>query len=183
MPKVGGKRLISEATAQLRTMPNLNQIMWRVRGFVRQRRPTKWRPSLGIAMVLTFGLLAVSVTVFRVDWSYLRGFATAPEQASLITARPMVIDGDTVRWQGRIVRLIGFDAPETGDRARCQSERERGNRATARLRELVATGNLELELERCSCPQGMEGTNACNFGPFLWGLNDQRSRRCPNAHG
>jgi endonuclease YncB( thermonuclease family) len=30
-----------------------------------------------------------------------------------------VIDGDTISARGRVVRLVGFDAPETGNRARC----------------------------------------------------------------
>ena len=30
-----------------------------------------------------------------------------------------VIDGDTISALGRVVRLAGFDAPETGNRARC----------------------------------------------------------------
>ena len=69
-----------------------------------------------------------------------------------------------MRRQGRTVRLVGVDAPAgTGARARCQAERERGERATA-LRELVASGNVKFELERCSCSQGTEGTESCNFG-------------------
>jgi micrococcal nuclease len=62
------------------------------------------------------------------------------------------------------VRLVGFDTPETGSRARCQSERVKGDRATVRLRELVSTGAVNLELVRCACPTGTEGTSACNFG-------------------
>ncbi len=33
-----------------------------------------------------------------------------------------VIDGDTIRAHGRSVRLVGFDAPESGLRAQCESE-------------------------------------------------------------
>ena len=35
-----------------------------------------------------------------------------------------VVDGDTIRVQGRFIRLAGFDARETGTRARCPRERE-----------------------------------------------------------
>ena len=86
------------------------------------------------------------------------------EQPRDINQKPTVIDGDTVRWQGETVRLVGFDTPEKGDRARCQSERSKGDRATVRLRELIATGTVTLDLVRCSCPAGTEGTKACNFG-------------------
>ena len=58
---------------------------------------------------------------------------------------PTVIDGDTVRWQGQTVRLVGFDTPETGNRARCASERNRGDKATARLRELIVSGNVTVD--------------------------------------
>jgi endonuclease YncB( thermonuclease family) len=48
-----------------------------------------------------------------------------------------VLDGDTIRLGGETFRLVGFDAPETY-RARCPSERELGNRATLRLKQIVA---------------------------------------------
>ena len=91
-------------------------------------------------------------------WDAVRG------QVTILGGRPIVIDGDTVRWQGRTVRLVGFDAPETGDRARCASERDRGDRATTRLRELITSGNVTVELVRCACPPAKVGTEACNFG-------------------
>ena len=88
-----------------------------------------------------------------------------PGNREPISARDIsVIDGDTIRTYGRIIRLIGFNAPETGDRARCAREQETAARATAQLRSLVAGGGLELRLVRCACPPGTEGTSACNFG-------------------
>jgi endonuclease YncB( thermonuclease family) len=74
-----------------------------------------------------------------------------------------VLDGDTIRVGGETFRLVGFDAPETY-RARCPSERELGNRATFRLRQLVAGGGLDLERVACSCASGTEGTLRCNYG-------------------
>ncbi|MBA4132941.1 MAG: nuclease [Hyphomicrobium sp.] len=55
-----------------------------------------------------------------------------------------VVDGDTVdhgfwRW-----RLEGFDAPETGSRARCHEERVLGQSATLRLAEAVRDGQALL---------------------------------------
>jgi endonuclease YncB( thermonuclease family) len=38
-----------------------------------------------------------------------------------------VIDGDTVRLNGAVYRLVGFDTPERGDKARCDDERRRGS--------------------------------------------------------
>ena len=73
-----------------------------------------------------------------------------------------VTDGNTIRLDGKPVRLVGFDAPETY-RAKCPSEREMGNRATFRLRQLVAAGGLTIEMIPCSCRPGTEGTPACNY--------------------
>jgi endonuclease YncB( thermonuclease family) len=83
----------------------------------------------------------------------------APIESSQIT----ILDGDTIRVAGETFRLVGFDAPETY-RARCSSERDLGNRATFRLRQLVAGGGLDLERVVCSCPTGTEGTRRCNYG-------------------
>jgi endonuclease YncB( thermonuclease family) len=75
-----------------------------------------------------------------------------------------VLDGDTIRaHRVTVVRLVGFDAPETY-RARCESERAKGSEAARRLRMLVAGGGLDLTLIRCSCPAGTEGTPRCNYG-------------------
>jgi endonuclease YncB( thermonuclease family) len=63
-----------------------------------------------------------------------------------------VVDGDTIRAGGRTVRLVGFDTPETGSRARCESERMLAAAASTRLRQLIAGGGLDLEPVACSCP-------------------------------
>ncbi len=47
-----------------------------------------------------------------------------------------VIDGDTIDIADERYRLIGFDTPETY-RPECDSERQRGDQATARLRALI----------------------------------------------
>ena len=77
-----------------------------------------------------------------------------------------VVDGDTIGLgDGRPkIRLVGFNAPETGSRARCEAERKKGEAAGQRLRELVRNGRPEFQQVACSCPPGTEGTNACNFG-------------------
>lgn len=53
-----------------------------------------------------------------------------------------VIDGDTVDINGERIRLATIDAPETGGRARCAYERDLGDKATARLRELLTDANI-----------------------------------------
>jgi endonuclease YncB( thermonuclease family) len=75
-----------------------------------------------------------------------------------------VIDGDTihVHHEQRDVRLIGFNAPETR-RAVYEAERELGDKATRRLRDLVRAGNLDFVYVTCSCPLGTQGAPTWNF--------------------
>jgi endonuclease YncB( thermonuclease family) len=76
-----------------------------------------------------------------------------------------VIDGDTIRvhHQRPDVRLVGFNAPETR-RAQCDVERALGDRATARVRDLVRSSKLDFEFVACACSPGTEGTPYCNYG-------------------
>ena len=94
---------------------------------------------------------------------------TIPTKAvvhALTSISVRVIDGDTISLDdGRPnVRLVGFNAPETGNRARCETERQKGEAAQRRLRELVNNSRPDFQQVACSCPSGTEGTNACNFG-------------------
>jgi endonuclease YncB( thermonuclease family) len=75
-----------------------------------------------------------------------------------------VIDGDTVTVAGVTYRLVGFDAPEEGSRARCVAEAALAERATSRLRAIVAAGGLDLARVACACRPATEGTPFCNFG-------------------
>ena len=74
-----------------------------------------------------------------------------------------IIDGDTVRSGGSVYRLVGFDTPEAGMNAGCESERALAVKATQRLRQLVARG-ANLRRVSCACRPGTEGTRACNSG-------------------
>ena len=76
-----------------------------------------------------------------------------------------IIDGDTIRLhqQRPDVRLVGFNAPETR-RAICEAERALGDKATARLRELVRSSKLEFEFVACACQPGTEAMPSCNYG-------------------
>lgn len=76
-----------------------------------------------------------------------------------------VIDGDTIRHKRSTVRLVGFNAPDTGRRASCEAERTLGRQASRRLNQLVRGGSrLEFAFVACACPRGTEGTPQCNSG-------------------
>lgn len=51
----------------------------------------------------------------------------------------LVVDGDTAKQGDQRIRILGLDAPET-HQAKCRSERRLGDRATERLRDLLASG-------------------------------------------
>jgi endonuclease YncB( thermonuclease family) len=92
--------------------------------------------------------------------------ATTPVGAEPIASADIyIIDGDgiRVRNQSPSIRLVGFNAPETWKPA-CEAERQLGDKATRRLRELVHSGKLDLTYVACSCPPGTEGTPNCNYG-------------------
>jgi endonuclease YncB( thermonuclease family) len=95
-----------------------------------------------------------------------------PDPRPSVTPGPIdVIDGDTVRQQGFTYRLVGFDTPERGDRARCDDERQRAEKATQRLRSLISTGNPRLTRVACACRPGQEGTRNCNYGRLCGSLS------------
>ncbi|WP_237358596.1 thermonuclease family protein [Rhizobium etli] len=89
----------------------------------------------------------------------------SPHVAEQVGSSFAVTDGDTVHVAGEKAgtRLVGFNTPETFS-PQCRYERELGNRAKERLKELVSSPNVQLTKVACACPTGTEGTDACNYG-------------------
>ena len=112
-----------------------------------------------IVLFVLIGFVAVQA------WPKLKP-ETAKSASVVNSLSVSVIDGDTISLQdGKPnVGLVGFNAPETGSRARCEAERQKGEAAKQRLRELVGNGRSDFKQVACSCAPGTEGTNACNFG-------------------
>ena len=128
---------------------------------------SKWSSSRYLSGLVVLCLLAGFVAVQA--WSRIvfePKLETARSIAASISISVRVIDGDTINLGDgqRDIRLVSFNAPETGSRARCEVERQKGEAAKQRLRELVSTGRSDFHQVACSCPQGTESTDACNFG-------------------
>jgi endonuclease YncB( thermonuclease family) len=115
-----------------------------------------------LAIVAIAGLIAL----FK-HWplSLPSPFEAPPVFETIFPGEVRVIDGDTIRYKDVAVRLVGFNAPETGQRALCEAERKLGERATQRLTQLLRGGfKVEFAFVACACSRGTEGTPACNFG-------------------
>lgn len=93
---------------------------------------------LARALILTAVTLAVWMTLVRYERQSAKGGDTDCKVS-------YVYDGDTVALrcgaQEVTARVQGLDTPETRD-ARCDAERALGRRATERLRQLVALGDV-----------------------------------------
>ena len=121
----------------------------------------------GWCAALLFALLILAA--LSIAWS-------APVNPSDIE----VMDGDTVRYLGDVYRLVGCDAPETNERARCPEEDVLGHQATQYLEHLVRSGSVvDLTRVKCSCPVGAsEGTQWCNWGRFCARLTVDGTEVC-----
>ena len=75
--------------------------------------------------------------MFKIVFLLLAFVSTPALSGEIPTGEIQVVDGDTIKMDGVSYRLMGFDTPETFY-AKCASERELGNKATARLIELLA---------------------------------------------
>src|SRR5437879_923453 len=116
--------------------------------------------------LIILGALAASVFAFVAVSKFLawQGTPRATPRYDGASQAIEVIDGDTVRIEGRTYRLVGFNTPESGDLARCDDEWKRSDAATQRLKALIATGDARLSRVACACKPAQEGTKLCNYG-------------------
>jgi micrococcal nuclease len=101
-------------------------------------------------LLLILGAIAASLYVtgaFDFDRVlHWRGMRVAPAGFTLCSRSNRtncVVDGDTIHYDGVIIRIEGLDTPET-HRSKCEAERALGMRATRRLLELVNAGPFEI---------------------------------------
>jgi len=68
--------------------------------------------------------------------------ASRPAQVTVPGSSVVVIDGDTIRWKGQKIRLLGFDTPEIyPGHYKCEKERLAGLKARDALVGLLAPKN------------------------------------------
>jgi endonuclease YncB( thermonuclease family) len=132
--------------------------------------PFRPRPKQRYAP-LALAALAVALFGFAATWAFVTWQSSEPDPSHVPSPPIEVIDGDTVRFNGAVYRLVGFDTPERGDKARCDDERRRAETATTRLRSLIASADTRLTRVACSCRPGQEGTRNCNYGRLCGSLS------------
>jgi endonuclease YncB( thermonuclease family) len=129
----------------------------RVARVSRYRLQAKRRLSIGFTLLLVGAFLAASVLGslalrYAMPQSQpVTKVAKGPEVVSIALpmchggqGRDCVIDGDTFRLDGQSIRIADIDTPETRDYG-CDAEKALGDRATARMRELLNAGAFELQ--------------------------------------
>ena len=110
------------------------------RGSASRRSPfasTLLAATVGVVAAVAVGLTAMSTDLF----------GRAPPPPSHIAADAQniaVIDGDTLRLDGQVIRLRGVEAPDRGDR--CSGQLDCGGAATTALAGLVRGRRVECAL-------------------------------------
>lgn len=99
---------------------------------------------------LLLSILALVVLSVAGKLGLTTDFNTQSPSDGLVRVTPYeltVVDGDTLRYAGESVRLIGFDTPEVFS-PQCPREKELGDRATELLRALLtAASTIDLAFE------------------------------------
>jgi micrococcal nuclease len=143
----------------------------------RRRQPWIVRRAVWETKRFAIGLVVIAIVflIAQIDVGTLGGAWRArvfPDRDTFTQARELsvrdiqVVDGDTIRVTGdsRRVRLVGFNTPEVFSPG-CSRELQIGNRASARLKELLRTAEtIRFQRVACACKPGTEGTKACNYG-------------------
>lgn len=121
-----------------------------------RRARTRWFDSLWVPVIAFLVMALAGSAALRTDWEGLRRAAIRGGNAVIAAVTPArfhecthrlqgtcVVDGDTFRFKGEIIRIADIDTPEVLD-FRCEGEKAVGERATARLTALLNAGPFEL---------------------------------------
>ncbi|MBB4526450.1 UNVERIFIED_ORG: endonuclease YncB(thermonuclease family) [Rhizobium sophorae] len=104
-------------------------------------------------IVAVVALAGLFYSLFEMGESAFEG-ASRPSHIASVSAKQAftITDGDAVHVSGEQAgtRLVGFNTPEEFS-PQCEYERQLEERASARLRELVAHGSARLTKVACAC--------------------------------
>lgn len=96
-------------------------------------------------------ILAVIVVVLAAALLWQKSEHSSPSEANnfaeigeVLTGVTSVHDGDTFRIGYERVRVMGLDAPEIGKRSNCANEQSMAEKARARLRNALSSGNVRI---------------------------------------
>lgn len=116
----------------------------------RRRRNRSLLLGLSVFIATLIGGLG-TIYVLNRPGSFILATTTATSQASVQFTLcsfgrrdTCVVDGDTIDYEGRRIRVADIDAPEKTD-PKCESERALAMQATYRLLELLNEGTFEVE--------------------------------------
>ncbi|WP_018856426.1 thermonuclease family protein [Rhizobium sp. 42MFCr.1] len=123
-----------------------------------------WNDRRFLTAIVVLALIA-SLQFFSGSKFAAVSLPSSSTRTEFVSSTFSVTDGDTIHVEGESngTRLVGYNAPEVFS-PRCTFEKELGDRATDRLKELVAAGPVELARVSCACERGTEGTDRCNYG-------------------
>jgi endonuclease YncB( thermonuclease family) len=137
---------------------------------LRSRSLTGGKPALLLfAIIMVLGMIGGLLNNGPGTPQNPPNFSSVPDSSkpSTISSKASfsITDGDTIRMtDGTRVRLVGFNTPEKFE-PQCSKEAVLGNRASERLKELVATAETtSVMLVACACKPGTQGTRRCNYG-------------------
>ena len=129
------------------------------------RRPEKKPPALWPVWLILAAIAPVMAYFYMTRTGPQVPRALEPSRLT-VTGEIAVVDGDTVRHQGQLYRLVGFDTPEKGDLARCEQERRLAEKATQRLRQLIISSNADLRASLASADRARKGRRAAITGDY-----------------
>jgi endonuclease YncB( thermonuclease family) len=109
----------------------------------RRAKPLQWPLAAGLIAMMVIGEFGLPNLKRQPAVQPLPPLTTSFDMCKWGSGYNCVVDGDTIWIEGQNVRIADIDAPETHEPS-CAEERALGDRAAARLRQLLNSGEVKL---------------------------------------